>query len=138
MKKKQKFLVPIYGLKTSLKNDIKLNSNLLLRNINLLKKEHELFEKYGLRATYNTVLEVNYKYDLEDASEPLPGIFLNIVNKFDASLTIFGDGKVGVAAVFPYSKDGSFPGGGISFSGKVRYDVYIKWYENHGFQHKRC
>lgn len=121
MKKKQKFLAPIYGLKESLKKNIKFNEKLLLRNINLFKKEYEFFEKQGLKASYNAVLEINYQYNPDDASEPYPGISLNIVNRFDSALLVYGDGVVGVAGIFPASKKSAF-GGIILYSSKTRHE----------------
>jgi len=104
MKVKQKFLAPVYGLRKSLNKEIKLNNNLLLRNIDLLNKEYEFFEKHGLWGNYNVVLEINYRYDKNDASEPLPGISLNIINKLESALLVYGNGLTGVAGIFPDSK----------------------------------
>ncbi len=121
MKKKDKFLIPIYGLKNSLKEDIKLDNNLLLRNINLLKKEHELFEEYGLRANYKAVLEVNYQYNSDNPSEPYPNISLNIVNEFDSALLVYGNGIVGAAGILPVLKRTGFRGY-IIYSSKTKYE----------------
>jgi len=122
VKKVQKFLVPIYGLRSSLKHKIRLDAGLLLRNINLLEEEHKLFRKHRLEGDYKAVLEIDYKYNSKNPNEPLPGISLNIVNKFDSSLVVFGDGKVGVAAIIPSPKSDEFPGGGILFRSKVHYE----------------
>lgn len=138
MKKKQKFLAPIYGLKKSLKKKVKLDNNLLLRNIDLLKKEYEFFEKHGLRASYKAVLEIDYQYNPDNASEPYPGISLNIVNKFDSALLVYGDGIVGVAGIFPVSKTSGLEGV-ILYSSKTRYgegldkeinDNFVLYYKN--------
>ncbi len=115
MIKKQKFLVPIYGLKRSPKRNLDLDRNTLLRSVDLLSGEHKNFESFGLKINCDAVLEVDYEYNSNDASEPFPGIFINLVNKFDASLVVYGNGVVGVAAVFPATKE-SFPGGGIFVS----------------------
>lgn len=101
MKVKQKFLAPIYGLQKSLKQKIWLNKNLLIRNIDLINNEYDFFEKSGLKGNYNVVLEINYQYDNNDPSEPLPGISLNIINKFESSLMVYGEGLSGIAGIFP-------------------------------------
>ncbi len=126
MKKTQKFLVPIYGLRNSLRHKIKLDTGLSLRNINLLEKEHEFFRKYGLEGDYKVILEIDYKYNSKDPNEPLPGISFNIVNRFDSSLVVFGDGKVGVAAIIPSPKKEEFPGGAILHSSKTHYGESLK------------
>lgn len=121
MKKKQLFLAPIYGFKKGIKEQIKLNPYLLLRNIDLFKEEHKLFEGYGVKASCDAVLEVDYQYDLNDPSEPYPGISLNVINMFDSALLVYGNsnGGVGVAGIFPASK-GS--GGIVLHSSKVSYE----------------
>lgn len=121
MKKKQKFLAPIYGLRASLKKNLKLDNRLSLRNIDLFKKEYKFFEKHGLKANYNVVLEIDYQYNPNKASEPYPGISLNIVNKFDSALPVYGDGVVGVAGIFPVLKTSGFEGV-ILYSSKTRYE----------------
>jgi len=133
MLKKQKFLAPIYGIKFSLKNSLKLNNNLLLRNIDLLKNEGDFFKKYKLLGNYNIVLVIDYEYNSSDSSEPLPGVFIKIINKFDASLVVFGEGKVGIAAVIPDKISGQFPGGGINFAGKVQYNESLNKELNEDF-----
>lgn len=125
MKVKQKFIVPIYGLRKSLTKNIKLGKNLLLRNINLLE-ENDWFKEYGLNGDYKVILEVDYEYDPKDPDEPVPAVFLNIINLFDASLVVFGDGRVGVAAIIPDPKTEGYPGGQILFSGKIRYKETLK------------
>jgi len=102
MKKKQKFLAPIYGLKKSLTREIKLDKYLLIRQIDLFKKEYKLFEQYGVRASCDAVLEVDYHYDTDNPSEPYPGISLNVVNRFESALLVYGDndGGVGIAGIF--------------------------------------
>lgn len=117
MKKKQSFLALIYGLKYSPRQSIKLDKNLLIRDIDLLAEEHKLFESFGFRGSYDAVLEIDYEYDSEDDSEPFPGLFINLINKFDASLVIYGDGVVGVAGVIP-AKNEEFTGGGNLASDK--------------------
>src|SRR3989338_5408623 len=112
MKKRQKFLAPIYGLKKSPRQSIKLDKNILIRAVDLFAEEHKLFESFGLRGNYDGVLEVNYEYNSNNPNEPFPGIFINLINKFDASLVIYGNGIVGVTGVFPASKE-DFSGGGI-------------------------
>lgn len=138
MKKKQKFLAPIYGLRRGLRKNIKLNGSLLLRNIDLFKKEYEFFEKHVLKANYNAVLEIDYQYNPDDASEPYPGISLNIVNKFDSAWLVYGNGTVGVAGIFPASKTSEF-GGIILYSSKTSYeetldkeidDNFVLYYKN--------
>ena len=122
MKKKQKFLAPIYGLKKSPRQGIKLDKNILIRAVDLFADEHKYFGSFGLKGNYDGVLEVNYEYDSENPSEPFPGLFINLINKFDASLVVYGDGVVGVAGVFPAPKE-DFSGGGIlSSSAKPRYE----------------
>lgn len=121
MKKKKKFLAPIYGLKKSLKSEIKLDKNLLVRRVDLLKKEYKLFEQHGIKASCDAVLEIDYHYDDDNPSEPYPGISLNVVNIFDSALLVYGDndGGVGVAGVFP-AKGKSL---GITlFTSKAHYD----------------
>lgn len=132
MKKKQKFLAPIYGLRAGLKKNVKLDDDLLLRNIDLFKKEYEFFEKQGLRASYNAVLVIDYQYNPEDASEPYPGISLNVVNKFDSALLVYGDGIVGVAGIFPASKISAF-GGIVLYSSKTRYEESLDKEIDEGF-----
>lgn len=134
MIRKQKFLAPVYGIRSGLIKDIKLNKSLLLRNINFFTKEGEFFEEYRLLGDYKIVLEIDYEYNPNDSSEPLPGVFLNIVNKFDASLVAFGEGKVGVAAVIPSPKTGEFRGGGINFYGKVSYSESLNKNLDDGFK----
>lgn len=113
MKKKQKFLAPIYGLKKSPRESIKLDKNILIRAVDLFANEHKNFESFGLKGSYDGVLEVNYEYDSDNPSEPFPGLFINLINKFDASLVVYGDGVVGVAGVIPAPKE--------EFSGEVFY-----------------
>lgn len=122
MKKKQKFLAPIYGLKKSLKGEIKLDKYLLIRQVDLLKKEYKLFEQYGIRANCDAVLEIEYQYNDDNPSEPYPGISLNVVNKFDAALLIYGDnnGGVGIAGIFPARKKRNL--GVTLFTAKTRYE----------------
>lgn len=117
--KRQLFLAPLYGLEKSLRKSIKLDDNLSLRNINLLKKEYEFFEKEGLKASYTVVLEIDYRYDPNDPNEPYPGILLNVTNKFDSALQVYGDGVFGIAGIFPASKKSGF-GGIILYSAKTR------------------
>ena len=120
--KKQKFLAPIYGLKKSPRKSIKLDKNILIRAIDLFAEEHKYFKSFGLKGSYDAVLEVNYEYDSNNPSEPFPGLFINLINKFDASLVVYGDGIVGVAGVIPATKD-SIPGGGIlSSSARPQYE----------------
>lgn len=107
-KKKEKFIAPIYGLKSGLKQSIQLDKNLLLRNIDLFKKEHDKLKKFGISTSCNVFLEIDYEYHPNDPSEPHPGIELNILNKFDAALTVYGKGKVGVAAVFSATRDSCY------------------------------
>lgn len=121
MKKRHKFIAPIYGLKRSPKQPITLDRTMLIRAVDLFAEEHKLIELYGLKASYDAVIEINYEYDSDDASEPFPNLFINVTNKIDASLVVYGDGVVGVAAVFPASK-GSLPGGGILSSARPHYD----------------
>lgn len=122
MKKKQKFLAPIYGLKKSPKKSIKLDKNILIRAVDIFAEEHKHFGKFDLNGSYDAVLEVNYEYDSNNAGEPFPGLFINLINKFDASLVVYGDGVVGVAGVVPAPKT-DFTGGGIlSSSTRPRYE----------------
>ena len=122
MKKKQFFLAPIYGLKKSPRQSIKLDKNILIRAVDLFAEEHKHFESFGLKGSYDGVLEVNYEYDSDNPSEPFPGLFINLINKFDASLVVYGDGVVGVAGVIPAPKE-DFSGGGIlSSSAKPQYE----------------
>lgn len=114
MKKKQKYLVPIYGLKTGLEESFALGKDILLRNINLINKEYEYFAKRGLNASYKVVLEINYSYDEKNPSEPYPGISLRIVNKFDAALVVYGNGAAGVAGILPANAKAEF--GGITIN----------------------
>lgn len=119
--KKEKYLAPIYGLKSGLKKDIQLDKNLLLRNIDLLAKEHERLKKFRISTSCNVFLEVDYIYNSNDPSEPYPGIELKILNKFDAALTVFGKGKVGVAAVFSATRGSCY----ILSSTQPRYEEYL-------------
>lgn len=137
--KTQKFIVPIYGLRSGVKKEIELDRGLFIRNIKLLEREDELFKKYDLSGDYKAILEVNYKYDSNSPSEPVPGVFLKITNKFDASLVVYADGKAGIAAVIPDPKDNNFPGGQRVFPYKVQYEErlqknldneYIDYYKN--------
>lgn len=106
--KTRKYLAPIYGVK-GLKSDIKIDKNIVLRNINLLAEEYKLFEEHGLTANYYVVLEIDYKYDENDSSEPMPAMSLNIINKIDAALVVYGEGTVGIAAIIPTSKNDGLP-----------------------------
>jgi len=122
MKKKQKFLAPIYGLKKTPKQSIKLDKSILIRAVDLLTEENKYFEKFGLKGSYDAVLEVNYEFNSDNPSEPFPGLFINLINKIDASLVVYGDGVVGVAGVAPAPKE-EFSGGGIlSSSARPRYE----------------
>ena len=47
------------------------------------------------RTGYEAVLEIDYSFDEKEASEPLPGISINLLNMIDASLVVYGEGKVG-------------------------------------------
>lgn len=122
MKKKQKFLAPVYGLKRGPKQSIKLDKGILIRSVDIFAEEQKHFEKFGLKGSYDGVLEVDYEYDSDNPSEPFPGLFINLINKIDASLVIYGDGVVGVAGVVPAPKE-EFSGGGIlSSSAKPQYE----------------
>lgn len=122
MKKKQKFLAPIYGLKKSLRQSIKLDGGVLIRAVDIFTEEYKHFEKFGLKGSYDGVLEIDYEYDSDNPSEPFPGLFINLVNKIDASLIVFGDGVVGIAGVVPAPNE-EFSGGGIlSSSAKPRHE----------------
>lgn len=121
MKKKQKFLAPIYGLKKSPKQNLKLDRSLLIRSVDIFNREDKIFESFGLKASYDAVLEINYEFDSDNINEPFPNLFINLINKVDASLVVYGKGTVGVAAVFPATKD-SMPGGGILSSARPHYD----------------
>src|SRR3989344_2885249 len=122
MKKKQKFLAPIYGLKNSPGQSIKLDKSILIRSVDIFAEEQKHFEKFGLKGSYDGVLEVNYEYDSDNPSEPFPGLFINLINRLDASLVVYGDGVVGVAGVAPAPKE-EFSGGGIlSSSARPRYE----------------
>ena len=121
MKKKQKFLAPIYGLKKGPMQSIKLDRGILIRTVDIFVEEHKHFKKFGLKENYDGVLEVDYEYDSDNPSEPFPGLFINLINKIDASLVVYGDGLVGVAGVVPAPKE-EFSGGGIlSSSAKPQY-----------------
>ena len=100
--------MPIYGLRKGLKDPLNLGKGLLIRNVDLLAKEYEVFEKHGLKAGYHAVLEINYQYDPNDASEPYPGISIKVINKIDSALLVFGEGNVGTAAILPKSKTPGF------------------------------
>jgi len=108
--KKQTFLIPIYGLREGLQNSIILEKGVLIRNIDLLGKEYKTFRNYGLKANYHAVLEIDYQYDSNDASEPYPGISINVINKVDSALLVFGEGNVGTAAILPKSKTSGYTG----------------------------
>ncbi len=122
MKKKQKFLAPIYGLKKSLKRELRLDKHMLIRQLNLFKEEYKLFEEYGIRTSCDAVLEINYQYDTDNPNEPHPGISLNVVNRFDSALLVYGDndGGVGVAGIFPAT--GKKDLGVTLFTAKTRYE----------------
>lgn len=134
----QKFLAPIYGLSHGLKRDVSINSNLLIRNIKI-PEEINISRKFGLQGNYPIILEIIYEYDPSNSNEPFPGISLNVTNKFEASLNVFGDGQTGIAAVLPDPKQDNFSGGYINFSGKVPIgeclekdldDKYIAYYDH--------
>ena len=125
MKSKQLFLAPIYGLRNSLKSNVKIDKTLLIRNASILEREDKLFASYDLKEDYKAVLEINYCFDSQDPSEPFPNLFLNTINKFDSSLVVYGDGKVGIAAVFPKDRETNFSGGGVLFSSKVQYEEQL-------------
>lgn len=108
--RKQTFLVPIFGLRGGLKDPITLGKGLLIRNVDLLAEEYKAFEGYGLKASYHAVLEIDYRYDSDDASEPYPGISIKVINKIDSSLLVFGEGNVGTAAILPKLKTSGFTG----------------------------
>jgi hypothetical protein len=120
-KKREKYIAPIYGLKSGLRENLQLDKNLLLRNVDLLAKEYVRLKELGIKATCEVLLEINYQYDPNDSSEPYPGISLNILNMFDASLTVCGNGLVGVAAVFSVSRDSGF----ILSSASPRYEEFL-------------
>lgn len=133
MKKKQKFLAPIYGLKKSPKKSIKLNKNILIRAVDIFAEEDKYLEKFGLKGSSDAILEVDYEYNSNDSSEPFPGLFINLINKFDASLVVYGDGVVGVAGVVPALKT-DFTGGGIlSSSTRPRYEEKLDKEIDEGF-----
>ncbi len=122
MKKKQNFLAPIYGSRRSPRTNIKLDKSTMVRPVNVFEEEYKYFEKFGLKGSYDAVLEVNYEYDSDNPSEPFPGLFINLINKIDASLVTYGDGVVGVAGVVPAHNE-EFSGGGIlSSSTKPQYE----------------
>ena len=133
MKKKQKFLAPIYGLKKSLKRELKLDKHMLLRQLNLFKEEYKLFEEYGIRASCDAVLEINYQYDTDNPSEPHPGISLNVVNRFDSALLVYGDndGGVGIAGIFPATANKDL--GVTLFTAKTRYEEGLDKEIDYGF-----
>lgn len=133
-----KYIVPIYGLKTVNDSPLQLQKNVILRTVKLLENEHEIFKKYKMSTGYEAILEVNYSFDENDASEPLPGISINLLNMVDASLVVYGEGKVGLAAILPANEPSAY-GGFILSHAKPRYEEYldkdidsdfIKYYKN--------
>lgn len=122
MKRKQKFLAPIYGLKKSLEQSVKLDKGIIVRPVNIFDEEQKHFEKFGLKRNYDGVFEVDYEYNSDSADEPFPGLFINLINKVDASLVVYGDGIVGIVGVVPASNE-EFSGGGIlSSTTKPQYE----------------
>jgi len=63
---KAKSLVPVYGVKTVKDSPLQLEKDIILRNVKLLDKEHEVFKKHGLRSGYDAVLEIDYSFDEDD------------------------------------------------------------------------
>lgn len=106
-----KYIVPIYGVKPLRESPLQLQNDVILRSVRLLDNEQEIFEKHNMRTGYESVLEVNYSFDEDNPSEPLPGISINLLNMIDASLVVYGEGKPGLAAILP--ADGSVGGGFI-------------------------
>lgn len=106
---KIKILVPVYGVKTVNDSPLKLEESIILRNVKLLDKEHELFKKHGLRGGYDAVLEIDYSFDENDPSEPYPGIFIRLLNMIDAAFVVYGEGKTGLAGIIPDDASGFAP-----------------------------
>ncbi len=96
-----KYVVPIYGIKMLESSPIEIESNVILRNTKLLEREDKVFEKLHLRSDYRVVIQIYYTFDESDASEPYPGISLKLLNIIDASLVVYGEGQVGLAAIIP-------------------------------------
>lgn len=119
--KREKYLAPIFGLKNSPKAKIVLDKVVSIRDLDLFNREDKLFYSWGVRVSCDAVAEIEYEYNLADPTEPFPGLFLKIINKLDAGLVVYGDGKVGVAAVFPAKKD-EIRGGGILASSNPQYE----------------
>lgn len=96
-----KYIIPIYGIKNVEDSPLQLDKNVVLRTVKLFENEHELFKKNKMRIGYEAVLEVDYSFNEKDASEPLPGISINLLNMIDAALVVYGKGKAGLAAIIP-------------------------------------
>ena len=101
--KKVKVLLALYGA-LRLKNNLKLDDKVLVRSIGTLNNEENLFKFvnwriYG-RATcpYDWVIEFDYKYDENDASEPYPKLLINN-GYIECSRRLFYKHDVGFAAL---------------------------------------
>lgn len=104
--KTAKFLVPIYGVKPLKGDPLQLEDGILLRGVKLLENEHEIFKKHNMRSGYDVVLEVDYSFDEDDPSEPLPGISIRLLNMIDAAFVVYGEGKAGLAAILAADDSG--------------------------------
>lgn len=118
-----KYIIPLYGIKPLRKTPLQLEPNIILRSVDLLNDEHKLFVQHKMRTGYEAVLEVDYEYDENDPSEPLPGIMLRLLDMFNACLNVYDKGLVGVAAVLP--ADGDWGGYLISHA-KPSYRDYME------------
>lgn len=118
-----KFIVPVYGIKPLKGEPIQLEKDVVLRSVNLLENEHEIFKKHSMRMGYEAVLDVDYTFD-DGASEPIPGISIKLLNMIDAAFVVYGEGKAGLAAILP-ADDSSGYGGFILSNASPRYEEYL-------------
>ena len=126
-----KFLVPVYGVKPLKGDPIQLDDGVLLRGVKLLENEHEIFKKHNMRTGYDIVLEVDYSFDEDDPSEPLPGISIRLLNMIDAALVVYGEGRAGLAAILPADDSGYM--GFILSQYKPQYSEYLDKEIDSGF-----
>lgn len=95
-------LCPIYGLTSWIISNVKLGSNIVLRDVDMETESKEIAD-VGLRSIgYRCLLEITQEYDPSDYSDDPWVKIQDIALSVEAALRIYHEGKIGVAAVIYY------------------------------------